>query len=279
MEDKSIIILIHYCRIILGVGTILTLIFNDIFLMIPEDSYYNIVSLKNESLFFNLNLFSHFKYGYLDLVKWACVCLIAFTFIFSLNPFFVFIHYMISLSVFHSFLISEGGDQINMILMFLIFIFSLSLKLFYTSALKIIEIFIFTVKLQASIIYLQAAVAKLYVSEWADGTAIYYWLNHNIFGLPVESMNYINRVLYVPEVSFLITYGVILFELILSYIIWSNFTNKLLFLAIGILFHFSIFMIHSLPTFFMSMSAILILSFSKNILKLNKINSYGTSSI
>jgi antimicrobial peptide system SdpB family protein len=279
MGDKMIIKLIHYSRVVLGIGTILTIIFNDIFLMIPEDYYFNIVSLKNESVVYNLNLFSHFKYEYLNIAKWVCVVLIALTFFFNLNPFFVFIHYTISLSVFHSFLISEGGDQINMILMLIIFIFSLAISFSNSIIKKSIELFIFTVKLQASIIYLQASVAKLYVQEWSDGTAIYYWLNHNIFGLPIESMKFINKVLIVPEISFFITFSVIIFELVISYVIWANFNNKIIFLILGLLFHFGIFIIHSLPTFFLSMSVILILSFSESILKLNQINKYGTCTL
>lgn len=260
-DSYSLDKIVNNCRYLLGSSSIFILLFNDIRLLIPLDYHNNIISLCSEHILYNLNYFSFFSYEEIETAKWLGIILILISFFNILKPISIFIHYIVSLSIFHSSLISEGGDQINMILLSFILIFQIFRDISKKNENFIIKLFLFCVKLQCSVIYLQASVSKLYVTEWSDGTAIYYWLNHNIFGLNKPILEYINYLLQFPLIVSFITLGVIIFELFLSYAIWAEFKHKTIVMIAGIFFHFIIFLVHALPTFYLSMTALIILSF------------------
>lgn len=118
---------------------------------------------------------------------------------------------------------------------------------------------ILAIKVQVSVIYLNSAAAKLSVKEWTDGTAIYYWFNHPIFGYPHWLGGIIEPVILNGTTLFIISWGTILFEFVLFAGLFMDNRFKRAFLALGLLFHFGIFIIHGLASFFFTMSACLII--------------------
>ena len=128
---------------------------------------------------------------------------------------------------------------------------------------------IFSIRIQASVLYLHAGVAKLKVNEWVNGTATYYWFTHHYHGAANWLKPLIISITSTQLVVF-ITWSVIIFEILLFAAIFldpQSYRRKYL-LLMGILFHFAIAIIHGLISFFFSMSAVLLLyllDHSKNI--------------
>ena len=121
---------------------------------------------------------------------------------------------------------------------------------------------LFAIKIQVSIIYLNSAAAKLKVEEWIDGTAIYYWFNHPVFGSPKWLDFIIEPILLNGTTLFILSWGTILFEFLLFAGIVMDRKFKKYFLISGVLFHFGIFIIHGLASFFFTMASCLIIYFT-----------------
>lgn len=76
--------------------------------------------------------------------------------------------------------------------------------------------FLWLVRLQVAGIYLHAAIAKLGQPEWADGTALYYWLGNPVFGLPPWLRGVADPVLTSGVGVTALTWGVIVLEVALA---------------------------------------------------------------
>jgi antimicrobial peptide system SdpB family protein len=121
------------------------------------------------------------------------------------------------------------------------------------------NIYYFLIVLQVSIIYLHSAIGKLCQQDWLDGTCLYYWTTHNVFGAPLF-LQKIYSVITLSSFVPVFTWGVIIFELgLFACILATNKYIKRFFLLGGILFHFGILVTHGLVGFFFSMFAALVL--------------------
>jgi len=115
--------------------------------------------------------------------------------------------------------------------------------------------FILLIRLQMAIIYFHAAVGKFSVQEWAEGTAVYYWFNNSIFGMPNYLHPLLDPILHNQYGVLFVTHGVMIFELLLfSCLTMATSKRKYLFVP-AIIFHFSIIIIHGIFSFFFSMAA------------------------
>ena len=121
------------------------------------------------------------------------------------------------------------------------------------------NLFLFFIKIQVAYIYYDSVFRKLHVKEWRDGTLIYYWFNHNFFGLNAPFSNIIKPLLDRLPFSLCITWGTLLFEAVMSLGFLFSGGKKLILLKWGIIFHFSILLIHGYASFFFAMSAALFL--------------------
>ncbi len=184
-------------------------------------------------------------------------------------------HWWITYSFANSVATIDGGDHISTILTALLIpvcltdfrkwhwhiIQQASPSLLFSTRSIIAQTALFVIKIQISFIYLHSAVAKVSVKEWMDGTSLYYWFTHPVFGANNLVKPILSIIIYNDYLSTYLTWSVILFEFILfAGIFMSNRTSKV-FLVLGVLFHFSIFIIHGLFTFFLVMTAALILYF------------------
>jgi antimicrobial peptide system SdpB family protein len=253
-------------RSLLALGLLITLLFNPIEMLFSEEL---IEISRNKVFLYDLNLFNLFGFKYLFWAK-LIACLILILVILGVYPIFTgVLHWWVSYSFFTGSLIVEGGDQVMSILTFLLIPITLldKRKNHWNSSvsqsnfsLYIGYIFIIFIKIQASVLYLQAGIDKIYKTiEWKNGTAIYYWFNDEIFGMPDFMLGVVNTILSHSVVIFLLNWFVIVFEILMSYMIIAPQKIKSLFFKGAVFFHFCIVIFHGLPTFFLSMVSILIL--------------------
>lgn len=101
-------------------------------------------------------------------------------------------HWYVAWSLMANVSILDGGDQVTTVLTLLLIPATLTdPRRWHWQALPerpagIGRVVAYTglvlIQLQVAVIYLHASVAKLGVREWADGTAMFYWLRHPTFG-------------------------------------------------------------------------------------------------
>jgi antimicrobial peptide system SdpB family protein len=115
------------------------------------------------------------------------------------------------------------------------------------------------VRVQVAGIYLHAALGKLGVQEWVDGTALYYWFIHPDFGAVRPLWYLLEPLLRHGPILALMTWSVIIFELslfmalVMPKRVWGYF------LVAGLLFHGGIAAIHGLISFSLAMAGALVL--------------------
>lgn len=253
-------------RSLLALSTLLTLLFNDsnsIF-SFPNSTQICASGVKELSIYC---LYSNIDFSILRL---ASIIVLIFVF-FGVYPRVTgVLHWWISFSFFVSTPYVDGGDQVVSILTFLLIPVTLldGRKLHWKKGLSnsfknlIANFIIRVIRIQVSIIYLHAAVAKFNVPEWVDGTVIYYWFTHNTFGVNLALRPLILSLIESNWFVLLITWFTLILELSLFAAIFAPQRIRSVLLPIGIIFHVLIFVIHGLGTFAFAMIAALLLYLS-----------------
>ncbi len=176
------------------------------------------------------------------------------------------LHAWIAFSFFTGALIIEGGDQIGQIITILLIPVTLAEKrinhwhksnFFQYERPEWINFFcfscLFVIQLQMAIVYFFAAAEKIQVPEWADGSAFYYWFNHNPFGASEPIRWLLSPIVENLYLTPLITWGVIVLEAMLFGALFMRQKHRLLMFVLGVSFHFMIIVIHGLWSFFFAM--------------------------
>ncbi len=115
------------------------------------------------------------------------------------------------------------------------------------------------VRLQVAGVYFHASVGKFGIEEWSDGTALYYWFTHPVFGAPTWLAPLVRPILLNPVSVALLTWGVIVLELFLAAgLVMSPAARKRV-LVLGIALHLGIVVLHGLASFGITMVAALLL--------------------
>lgn len=115
------------------------------------------------------------------------------------------------------------------------------------------------VRLQVAVVYFHAAIGKLSVPEWANGTATYYWFLQSMFGAPDWLRPIVVPLVTNPATVIVLTWGAMLTEIALFTTLVVEKRFRRYFLYLGLAFHFAIFLVHGLFNFFLAMAAALIL--------------------
>ena len=189
------------------------------------------------------------------------------------------LHWYVTYSFFSACSLIDGGDHVSSILTLLLIPITLTdsrinhwknivYKISVLNAL-IAKIFYTLIKIQVCAIYFHAFVGKISIDEWLNGTATYYWLTHEFFGIN-ETIRPIY--IYILSNAFIVTlttWGTLVIEFFLSSAIFiNNRKTKIYLFLLGVIFHFTILVTHSLVSFFFAMSASLVLYLLPNELNL-----------
>jgi antimicrobial peptide system SdpB family protein len=258
-------------RSVLACGTMLTLLFNTAKILFPVVSQSQVPNLT-ESLLYRLNFFFLFR-DHGEIGRFLAVFLLLMVVIGYRPRLTAIFHAWISLSFMRYSIFIEGGDQLTGILSTLMLPIALTdsriwhwqkeikvSKLFNNDYLKLflLSLYIF-IRLQVSIVYLHAATAKFGVTEWINGTAVYYWFNDPAFGLNYWIGRIIHPLLNIPFFVFTLSWGTMALELMLFMGLFVEPKKRKYLLYAGLFFHVCIFIVHGLFTFFFAMAGALIL--------------------
>lgn len=254
---------ITFARALLALGFLCTLLFTPIDELFPKS---HIDKFQELPIFFkSINYFLWFDN--INIPYYLSVII----FIVSISGFFPryisILQCLATYSCFYSFLIVEGGDQISAILTLLIIPICILDKRVngwvnkedYYKTSKILTInakwAILLIYIQMSVLYFNAGTSKMYQNEWSNGTVIYYWINDDLFGPSAFLKSILNFFLKSDFIVFIITWGVMIFEIALGFLVFFNQKTKYIFYPFAILFHLSIAFIFGLSTFFIAMSS------------------------
>ncbi|MFZ4860789.1 sporulation-delaying protein SdpB family protein [Sphingobacterium sp. Mn56C] len=281
---------ITLARSLLALSLLLTLLFTPYSDLFPKH-HLEVVRIGASGLM-SLNLFMWFD---TPLIPYILSCIILFISALGFYPrFMCILQSWIAYSLFYSMLIVEGGDQINVILTFLIIPIAilddrvngwLKTSNSFTSAHPLFKFnawcALIFIKIQMSILYFDAAISKIAAPEWSNGTAVYYWFNDPIFGATSFLKILLGPLFEAGLTVSLITWGVILLEIAIAVALILPQKFKYVILPVAVLFHFQIVVVHGLPTFFLAMTgglilylAVLDVSLSQNLSSIKNVFSY-----
>ena len=177
-----------------------------------------------------------------------------------------YFHFWVSFSFIISADLIEGGDQVaSIVSLWLCPLLMFDKRVnhwsksnfnreghFFTKSLAFFSLWI--IKIQIAIIYFNASMGKLETKEWSNGTAVYYWFNHPVFGLNKSLLSIAEPFLLHPIGVALLTWGAIAIELFIAFSIFSNSSAlKKATLITGITLHFSFIVVFGLWSFFFAM--------------------------
>ncbi|MCX6131920.1 MAG: hypothetical protein NTX25_23045, partial [Proteobacteria bacterium] len=176
-------------------------------------------------------------------------------------------HAWVAISFATSAEIVEGGDQINALLtLILVPVLLLDSRRWHWSQLQapspyhsLTGFFSWSLfRFQVAFVYYEAGVYKTMIKEWADGTALYYFMNDSVFGLPVFLRPLFHFIFSHGLLLTLLTWSVMVLEILLAAALFMDRRWWKFLITPALFMHFSIVYIHGLGTFFLSMAAALI---------------------
>lgn len=255
---------IGLARALLAVGTFLTLLFNPLGMLLIDTEMMDGLSFwQRGSLFFLLR-------DYLFIAK-IIALFILLVVVLGYYPFITgVLHWYVTYSLFNSSGLIDGGDHASSVLTLLLIPITLTDRrinhwraaVFESGTFRCLlaKIFLTLVKIQVCAIYLHAFVGKIAVPEWLNGTATFYWLTHEHFGINDILRPLYNYFLGNAFIVTLVTWGTLVFEFFLASAIFiDNKKVKSVLFFSGVVFHFFILINHGLVSFFFAMSGALCL--------------------
>lgn len=250
-------------RTILAIGTLLTLMFNSNYTLFGNIIFSDLNLNENNTL--KINLF-YLLQDNLILCKILCIGVLLSVIIGVYPRITGLFHAYVTWSFFIATDVLDGGDHIasNLTLLLLPLCFMDSSKNHwkeYGIKNKFSSFFYKIIIIQVFFIYLHAFIGKIAVEEWANGTALYYWVTHNHFGINDLFVGIANKLLSNNIVILVITWGVLSVQFLLAanILLRQDDNRRFYFLLFGIIFHFMILLVHGLFSFFFVMSSCLIL--------------------
>lgn len=115
------------------------------------------------------------------------------------------------------------------------------------------------IRVQIAGIYFHSATDKFTVREWVSGTALYYWFTDPYFGVPGWLFPLIEPIVESSTLLPLLTWSVMLFELLLFAGLLASASHRKWLLATGVTFHAGISLFMGLISFMFAMWAALVL--------------------
>lgn len=277
-------------RSTLAMGTLLTLVFNDMSHLFKPISA-SLDTPACDSL--GISIFCLLGIG---LGRVAAVIVLAVVIIGWRPRITGILHWWVMYSFINSATVLDGGDHIAAIISLLLVPLTLTdsrrshwqrfetlddFNMPFQMQSIVAQTTIVIIKVQIAIIYLNAAVSKISVTEWSNGTAVYYWFKHPMFGY-TEGLGFLLEPLVYNRFGVMaISWGTIALELTLFAGLFMDKRLKRYVFIIGVAFHFGILVVHGLVSFFFSMTACLILLLGPSFTyvelkkKVNKLNPFA----
>jgi antimicrobial peptide system SdpB family protein len=229
-------------------------------------------ALQGKVLGARVSLFFLF-WGHLELARWAAVAVLALVMSGWRPRLTGILHAWVAHSLAVSATLIDGGDQVSALLALLLVPVTLTdgrrwhwrnpqLRSNGRRAsirIAIAGSAISLIRLQVAVIYLVAGASKLAVAEWRNGTALYYWFTHPVFGAPEWLRPVVEPFVRQPVSVSFATWGVVFFEMFVASCILARPRLRIRLLPLAVLFHFAILLVHGLASFFFSMAGALVL--------------------
>ncbi|MFE7378652.1 sporulation-delaying protein SdpB family protein [Bacillus cereus] len=251
-------------RSLMALATLLTLLLNDTSVFFKTQDK----QLDFSHTFSIFLLSPHFKH--IELIKWLCI-FILFLVVIGWRPrVTALFHWWIAYSFQNSALTLDGGDQVAAVFTFLLLPIALtdSRKWHWSSyndtrkyeiyyrlmALLTINI----IRIQVAMLYFNSVAAKLREDDWINGTAVYYYLNDYMLGLPEPLLKLSGFVLN-SELVVLPTWGTLIVQTILVCGLFAPKKSWKYILLVGILMHEVFAIMLGLISFSMTVCGILTL--------------------
>jgi antimicrobial peptide system SdpB family protein len=259
-------------RSLLAFGTLSTLLFSDERILFLSKENISLLGLaKSASIINKISLFSIIPYEFIDLAKYLAILILILVVIGWRPKITGLLHWWVSVSFISSCIIIDGGDQLTSILTLLLIPICLTDNRKWhwlnqdvsTGRSKYYAILSYSslivIRIQIAVLYFSAAVSKMGVTEWANGTAIYYWFQNPEIGLSKSVFTNVAPFVTNSIVVSALTYGTIIFELTLFMLLVINKRFYKYFLVFAIAFHLGIVFLFGLYSFFFAISGALIL--------------------
>jgi len=258
-------------RSFLAASTLLTLVFNHSNTLFTYGTGITTVPICDGLAKFGIFcLFS----DNLELARYLSIAILAITILGYLPRYTCVLSWWVAFSYFNSSVNVDGGDQVNAVLSLLLIPICLGDSrrnhwvdrdyVYPQSGLAKFSVLcasitLIVIQVQVAIIYFVSAIAKLYVTEWLNGTVLHYWMNNPLIGgnnfvLPVVSYFFKWDLLL-----FIVSWGVLVTELLLFIRLFQPGKNNATLLFLGILFHAGTAVLFGIISFCFSMIAALIL--------------------
>jgi antimicrobial peptide system SdpB family protein len=256
---------IGMARAILALGTLLTLLLN------PTDILFE-PSVLNEktNLLRTYSLFFLLKKSLVTAKLLSCAVLLLV--VWGIYPRITgLLHWYVAYSFFVACNSVDGGDHITSVLSLLLVPITLTdnrrshwaapTQAFNTTRSFFARTFFVLIQLQVCVIYLHAFAGKLEAKEWVNGTATFYWLTHEYFGVNELFRPLLYKALANTYIVTLFTWGILVIEFALAAGVLLDVQSKKRkrLLLLGISLHFGIFMVHGLASFLFATTAGLLL--------------------
>ena len=257
-------------RSVLAFSLLLTVVFND----------FHIIYLNEKINIFNLISINVQVYKYISIV------ILLMTISGFIPRITGILHFIITFTFFKTCPFVDGGDQLASNITFFLIPMTLfdknlthwkNTKNPFTGLFSK-PFFLFStliICIQISVVYLHSSIDKLKVSEWQDGTAIWYWFTHESFGASYFILDFLKYCLRNPFIIYSVNWFVIIIELLTAMMLFvpkDKLLPKLLF-YICISIHFGVILIHGIFTFSIVMIGCLLFYFQINPKKIWRFNS------
>ncbi|ATY84483.1 hypothetical protein CVV65_05530 [Kyrpidia spormannii] len=260
-----------FSRSLIALATAMTLAFNDASVFFRPAA--GILTYPNRGALPGIFNMVPASYTYLNVVRWVCVVILLLVASGWRPRITCVLHWWISYSLFTSAITIDGGEQVATVMTLLLLPIALTdnrkwhwqtpadtLTIRNDEVLRRIVAYVTltAIRVQVAIIYFNSTVAKLAQPEWIDGTAVYYYLNDPMLGLPSLLKNALNPILTSSAVV-IPTWGTLILQTCLFAALFAPKSTWKYFLRAALLFHESIALMLGLVSFSLIMVASLVL--------------------
>jgi antimicrobial peptide system SdpB family protein len=253
-------------RSLLALGTLITLVFNPAYTLFgPTSDTTDVPNCANGA---GIGLFC--VAPSIETGRWICIVILLFVLCGWFPRWTAIPHWWVAFSVHNNATIADGGDQAAAVITLLLVPFALcdgrmnhwqhvegaaSLPEGRRARRFIARIALAAIGIQVAFIYFQAGVAKFGVTEWADGTALYYWLEDPGFGAPPWLKWFFDPILTHGLTVGLFTWSTALAEVALGVALFLPASYRRYLLWYAVAFHSGIAVVMGLVSFACSMIA------------------------